>query len=248
VSVLGPFTNEERYLFDLQGFLIRRGALSDDEVQAANEAVEQLNLPRPGESIGSQRFAGYVGRGQIFSALMDHAAVIDIVTELCGAEARLDHTYGIHMAPGTEGLDLHGGALPWDPCQYYVADVTGIHCGLVAVQWSLADAWPGDGGFACVPGSHKARYDRPHSITYGHAVVREVPLRAGDMVIFTEALTHGTFPWKANVDRRTLLYKYAPGSISWHREPPVNPAVVPTLTPRQQRLCQPASVAFHEPI
>jgi Phytanoyl-CoA dioxygenase (PhyH) len=244
----GVLTPEERYLFDLQGFLVRRGALSDDEIVRANEAIDALQLPRPGDSIGSQRFAGYVGKAEIFGALMDHLAVIDIVTELCGPDVRLDHTYGIHMAPGTAGLDLHGGPLPWDPCQYYVADVTGIHCGLVAVQWALADAWPGDGGFACVPGSHKARFDRPDTVTYGHAVVREVPLRAGDMVIFTEALTHGTFPWKGKIDRRTILYKYAPGSISWHRDPPVTAEAIASLSPRQRRLCQPPSVAYHEPV
>ncbi len=248
MSPTGPLTNEERYLFDLQGFIIRRGALNDGELGQLNSAIDALNLPRPGDSIGSQRFANYVGKDPIFGALMDHPAVIDVVRELCGSEVRLDHTYGIHMAPNTDGLDLHGGPLPWDPCQYYVTDEHGIHCGLVAVQWAAGDAWPGDGGFACVPGSHKARFNRPDAVTYGHAVVREVPLMAGDMVLFTEALTHGTFPWKGATDRRTILYKYAPGSISWHRDAPVSTDALRTLTPRQQRLCQPPSVAYHEQV
>lgn len=207
-----------------------------------------MGLPKPGKSIASQRFSGHVGQGDIFSALMDHPAMIDIVRELCGLAVRLDHTYGIHMSPGTSGLDLHGGAVPFDPCQFYVTDADGIHCGLVAAQWALTDAWPGDGGFVCVPGSHKSRFAIPAEVTYGHPVVREIPLRAGDLVIFTEALAHGTLPWNGAADRRTLLYKYSPGNSSWHRDPPVDPQVVLGLSAQQQRLCQAASVAYHEDV
>ena len=31
---------------------------------------------------------------------------------------------------------------------------------------------------------------------------------AGSVLLFTESLTHGTAPWQAQHERRTLLYKY----------------------------------------
>ena len=40
---------------------------------------------------------------------------------------------------------------------------------------------------------------------------------AGTAIIFTEALTHGTLPWRGD-ERRTLFYKYSPPTLSWARE------------------------------
>ena len=37
-------------------------------------------------------------------------------------------------------------------------------------------------------------------------------MKAGDAVIFTEALTHGTLPWTAAHERRLLRYLYSPTS------------------------------------
>ena len=180
--------------------------------------------------------------------LVDHDAVLDVVRELCGPQVRLDHAYGIVMAPGTAGLGLHGGGVPFDPAQYYLVDSTGIHTGLIAVQWAISDHAQGEGGFCCIPGSHKAHFGKPASIGSTHSLVREVPLQPGDVVMFTEALTHGTLPWTAPHQRRSLLYKYSPGSSSWDRRPPCAANAMSELTERQRRLCQPPSVAWHEPV
>jgi hypothetical protein len=240
-------TDDERYAFDLQGFLVRRRALDLDTVAELNDAVHRLQLGTPNNhDIMSQRFWGHLGQHPAFVDLVDHPAIIDIVVELCGANVRLDHAYGIVMDPGNVGLDLHGGGHVWDPAQYYVVDRTGIHTGLVAVQWAISNSRPGDGGFACVPGSHKSAF-RPPRLALDHPLVVEVPLAAGDVVVFTEALTHGTSTWKAAHQRRTLLYKYSPGSSSWsddHQPPPG--LDVTALTARQRRLFQPPSVARHE--
>ena len=172
--------------------------------------------------------------------------MLDVVVELCGPYARLDHTYGIVMAPGTAGLGLHGGATPFDPAQYYVVRDGGIHCGLVAVQWALVDHPPGRGGFCCVPGSHKSAFERPADHEPG--LVHEVALGAGDLVLFTEALTHGTVPWQGPGTRRTLLYKYSPGSTTWAEDQRWPPELLGQLTQRQRLLLQPPSVAYHQPV
>jgi ectoine hydroxylase-related dioxygenase (phytanoyl-CoA dioxygenase family) len=243
-------TDEERYRFDVQGFLVRRSALTLGEVAELNDAVHSLGLGTPSShDIMSQRFSGHLARHPAFLVLLDHPAVIDVVTELCGAYARLDHAYGIVMDPGNVGLDLHGGGHVWDPAQYYTVDRTGMHTGLVAVQWALSSARPGDGGFCCVPGSHKAAYGPPRGMGITHDMVLEVPLGAGDVVVFTEALTHGTLPWRGANQRRTLLYKYSPGSSSWSDDhAPALGLNASMLTARQQRLFQKPSVANHHPV
>lgn len=239
---MGPLTDAERWSFDVRGYLVRRRVLDAGMLGRLNAAVDRLGLPDPGETIASQRFRGHLGADAAFRDLLDHPAVFDVVVELCGPHVRLDHAYGIVMSPGTSGLGLHGGGTPFDPAQYYEVRSDGIHCGLVAVQWALVDHRPGDGGFCCVPGSHKAAF-RPPADVDRYAV--EVPLGAGDVVVFTEALTHGTLPWRGPVQRRTLLYKYSPGNSSWDVPGPPDPGLAGLLTERQRRLFAPPSVAAH---
>jgi len=238
-------TPEERYRFDIQGYLVRNAVLSAGEVEALNVAVDLLGAPEPGDEIMSQRYTNHLTSARRFRDLIDHEGVFDILLELCGRNVRLDHSYGIIMRPGTSGLGLHGGGTPFDPAQYYTVDGGSIRSGLLAVQWALVDHPAGRGGFMCVPGSHKANFPLPQLAAAELAV--EVPLRAGDVVVFTEALTHGTSPWRGPRQRRTLLYKYSPGNSAWSHE--VWPTdLVDACTERQRSMLQPPSVGHHRPV
>jgi ectoine hydroxylase-related dioxygenase (phytanoyl-CoA dioxygenase family) len=225
---------------------VRRRVLMPSEIASLNAAVDRLRVPAPGDNLQSQRFSGHLPKAASFRALIDHPAMFEAVLEVCGPYVRLDHAYGIIMAPGTSGLGLHGGATPFDPAQYYVVRDGRIHCGLVAAQWALVDHPAVGGGFCCVPGSHKAAYPLPNG--YDRALVREVPLDAGDLVIFTEALTHGTIPWRGPGQRRTLLYKYSPGSSSWAEDQQWPKELLRELTERQKLLLQPPTVAYHRAV
>jgi hypothetical protein len=207
--------------------------------------VDRLGLPPPADGIMTQRFRDHLHCDPAFVALLDHPAVLPVVAELCGPGVRLDHAYGIVMDTGQRGLDLHGGGTPFDPAQFYAVDRAGIACGLVAVQWALVDHRPGDGGFCCIPGSHKAAFERPAG---AEGLVVEVPLAAGDVVLFTEALTHATLPWRAPWQRRTLLYKYSPGSSSWARDERYDDALRPMLSERQRLLLEPPYVAYRRAV
>ena len=238
-------TAAERYRLDLHGFLVRRGVLAAGEVEALNAAIDVLDVPPPGPDLGSQRFSGHLPVARRFRDLIDHAGVLEIVRELCGPNVRLDHTYGIVMRPGTSGLGLHGGATPFDPAQYYRVEGGRIQTGLVAVQWALVDHPPGTGGFMCIPGSHKSGFGLPTG--FDHDLVVDVPVQAGDVVVFSEALTHGTRPWQGPHERRTLLYKYSPGNSAWSQvEWPDE--LLERCTPRQRLLLQPPSVGQHRPV
>ena len=96
--------------------------------------------------------------------------------------------------------------------------------GLMVLSYALSDAGADDGGFAVVPGSHKANLPVPKRFISleetGPWVVR-VPVQAGDAILFSEACTHGTWPWRAKHERRSLLYKYAPGHTAWAAPYPV---------------------------
>jgi len=72
-------------------------------------------------------------------------------------------------------------------------------------------------------------------------------MAAGDVVVFSEALIHGTLPWHAFEERRTLVYKYSPGNSAWSlvRWPP---ELLAACTDRQRLLLQPPSVGGHHPV
>ena len=73
---------------------------------------------------------------------------------------------------------------------------------------SLVDV-PEGNGFVCLPGSHKRNFDPPKlSIYDGPPTVINVPVSAGDAVIFTEALMHGARRWTLDTPRYTVFNRY----------------------------------------
>jgi hypothetical protein len=245
--VADGLTALERYFFDVNGYVVVDGVLSAAEARRLDDVITARGLPRPGESVVSQRFGpDFLLWDGGFRDLVDHRAVLPRVRDLLGDHLRIDHAYGIVMAPGTSGLGLHGGGTPWDPSQYYLHRGGRMYSGLTAVIWSLVDSNRGDGGFGCIPGSHKAAEWLPDGVPADW--VREIPLAAGSVLIFTEALTHCTLPWQSGRERRAVLIKYAPGHLAWglHTDPPAE--LWRSLTETQRRLFQPPAVAPHDPV
>jgi hypothetical protein len=73
------------------------------------------------------------------------------------------------------------------------------------VEFLLSDQPPGCGGFCAIAGSHKANFPRPQSIflwEQDQSVVTNPGAHAGDVIIFTEAVAHGTLPWRNEFGRR----------------------------------------------
>ena len=66
--------------------------------------------------------------------------------------------------------------------------------------------------------------------------VTEVHARAGDAVIFSEACTHGSLPWRASHQRRALLYRYSQGHAAYTPglASLTYPAWMATMKPEQQ--------------
>ncbi len=235
----------ERYELDVRGVLVLPQTLSPDEVHRLQVAVAALGRSPAAEDLWSQRINDLLLQGRPFVDLLDHPVALAVLDEVHGPATRLDHAYAIRMAPATSGLGLHGGAVPWDPAQFYVHDRGRARLGLVTLSWALVDHPPGAGGFGCIPGSHRAGMPVPAG---ADALVVEVPVRAGDLLVFTEALGHCTVPWQGPGDRLALLYKYSPGSSAWSDWQHLRPALDLPLTDRQRRLLQPPSIGSFAPV
>ncbi|MBE7462381.1 MAG: phytanoyl-CoA dioxygenase family protein [Planctomycetes bacterium] len=212
-------TEHERYLFDLQGYLTVPGALDAEQLRTLNAILDE-RLAKLSAEKTSHRFGDLLSWGAPYRALLDNPAILPHLDALLGAHPRLDHTYLDIIRGGLSpiGATLHGGGTPYDPGQFYQYRDGRMYNGLVVIAYNLHDVNPGDGGFACVPGSHKANLPLPkewRDLTQPHPCVKAVTGPAGTAVIFTEALTHGPLPWRGAHDRRTIFFKYNAHCISY---------------------------------
>ena len=217
-------TLEEKFQFDLEGYLVVPGVLGRREVARLNELADEVWPGEPDES-GGRRTSKVSQWGPAFRDLIDHPRILPYLVEWLGPKFRIDHDYCIFMRPGASRGNLHGGPAPqsgegdhWYRCY---PDGT-IRNGLTVFTFNLSDCGPGDGGFACIPGSHKTnlrsgvprevmRFERPAHY------VRQPPAKAGDVIIFTEALIHGTLPWTAGHERRGPALQVQPRPLLLER-------------------------------
>ena len=252
----------ERYLFDLNGFIVIPGILTPAEVDALNVAIDDVGIPQlldetdyihtgfPEMEGNSDPDAGPVDKhhglmldwAPEFRSLVDDARILPYLETLVGPMVRLDHSYAIFMrtnAGATSPHHLHNGGTPFDPSQSYLVRDGKIFNGLIVVSYALSDSMPGDGGFCAIPGSHKSNFAMPPDIAAivgDTPPVVQVPMRAGDAVIFSEAVTHGCIPWAAQHDRRALLFKYCPGFMQWEKQSPWADLTRPFWTEQQRRI------------
>ena len=257
-------TDDEKYFFDINGYILIRNVLSQEEVDACNEAIDHhqhLIRERTGDlslSGKSQSLKGVTGRGDLggclswekpwcdpFRKMLTHPTIVPYLNVILGPGYRMDHNAGlITMREGAEGHILHGSSGPgFDPHQYYIFKNNQMHNGLTVVAWQFADVNEGDGGLCLIPGSHKGNYPCPQSLREYDAYqefVKPITCKAGDVVIFTEATTHGTLPWKGKHQRRSLLFRFSPGNLAYAKSYlPWPESMLNDLTPEQRAVLEP---------
>ena len=177
-------------------------------------------------------------------ATFDHPNMIPYLSELLGPQFRADHDYGIFMRQGGRKGGLHGGDHRAGTHYYKYRDGV-MRNGLTVVVYFLAPAPPGSGGFCCVPGSHKSNFalNVPEEVRSFKCIphyLANPSAETGDALIFTEATMHGTLPWTAENERRTLLYKFTPGHVSY-ASTYYNHDDYEDLTEQQKRVLTPPS-------
>lgn len=220
----------EKYLYDIQGYLVVPNFLTPEEVDRLNESFD-ANRDKMGEDgnsfIGNSTTLTGHKRGlysgmlewekphsQPFRDLLVHKKSIPYLDTLMGRGWRMDHSpFALFTHAGAEGLILHGPGHDYFGLASYHYQNGKIRTGMVVFQFQLADVNDGDGGFCAIPGSHKSNFACPQDILEWEAdrdLVKNISCKKGDLLIFDEATTHGTLPWTAEHQRRSLLYRYSP--------------------------------------
>jgi len=213
-----PLTDRELFEFDLTGYTIIRNFLSSERVGELNASIDKWLGDRM-----PMKFP-FLQLGASFLDLLSDKRVMEICRFLLGKGFRLDTSFGIQFPPAPEGKtvgseNLHAGPFASQGVFRYHSFDNRPQCGLIVFAYFLEPVAENDGGLILVPGSHKTNL--PISSRDVYRVLLEGKLdawwlhnpamQAGDLLIFNEAVMHGTLGWKRNDHRRrNLHYGYSP--------------------------------------
>ena len=248
-------TDEQRYLFDLNGYLVVRQALPVDLVARLNAEIDQLNrmgneevavagAPRSAEveDASCNEFTStLLAYGGVFEELIDVPTTLPLIGEMIGDPLRLDAMHYMSRVAGNSSR-LHHGYAELLAYSEYAVNRDRFECVSVKIAYALTDVGIDNGPFVVVPGSHKCNFANPDILqepTLDPPMIQPFPCRAGDAVLFSEDLTHGALRNRSDVVRRTIFVSYAPAFHSgWGDQTVTAPGFSDGATPRQRELIE----------
>ena len=256
-------TKMDEFLFDLNGFLILRNALSDaelDQMAAGIEAVPELDENEWHGPIHREPHGGELGvnlqqiyeAGPIFESLIDHPSWIRYAHHFLGnvgfeathGPLYMDECFSTKRAAG-EGFYLHSGA--FERCKHIQYRYLNgqFMCGQINILMPLHDVGPGDGATLVIPGSHKSNLEHPElgkdavPSPEETAGAIEVHTKKGDVILCTDTICHGAATRLNPGFRRAVIYRYVSAwSRSRHGYAPT-PELLERVTPRQRMIVNP---------
>src|SRR5919107_1901488 len=107
-------TEEEKWFFDLNGWLVRPGVISPDDTAAIAEQVRLLHTDK--ESLPPEHRSVPSGPS---SVLIDHPQIVDVISEVISPTARLEGSFSTYRTEGRGEQQLHGGRAGFDPMFQY---------------------------------------------------------------------------------------------------------------------------------
>jgi len=249
------------YLFDLNGYLILENAVDAVHVRELNAGLDAL-LP-----MGKDEWKGHVHKaggkhiqqiyeaGEPFERLIDHPGWIEDVRHFVGSKDTLfDGFRGVFIdeavadirGPG-DSTPLHsGGHERLTRTQYRIFNGE-FHCGQINIILALTDIGPGDGATMVIPGSHKSNFQHPErgdgeskaksldAITGGV----EVHVKAGDALLFVDALGLGSAKRINEGERRIVIYRYGPHWGTSRFGYTASDELLARLTPERRKILRP---------
>jgi ectoine hydroxylase-related dioxygenase (phytanoyl-CoA dioxygenase family) len=266
-----PCTDLERYMFDLNGYVVLPGALSADEVAACNRTLDAVdgfvgdgwhgkvrlyNNPARQEGLILQQV---YEAGPVWERLIDHPSWFGKAVHFIGSDdpenfdghhgpAFIDECFASVRGPG-QALRLHSGGHVGTIRTQYRFHAGRFHCGQVNVLVALNDIGPGDGATMVIPGSHKSNLRHPQTVAVhkrdqqssvdGIAGAVEVHLRAGDALMFVDAIMHGSARRTNAGQRRMTVYRYGPSWGYFRHDMLPSAELLARLTPEQRRIVMP---------
>ncbi|MYA77857.1 MAG: phytanoyl-CoA dioxygenase family protein, partial [Gemmatimonadetes bacterium] len=223
-------TEEEKWHFDLHGYLHLRGVIAPDrlarilEVVAHWLSVDEPEIPAPVFRHRQEPYKTHLDHIQyghrLFQELNADPEIIRVVAGLTMGMPRLFHCNLPKIdraAPDDEDhqgyhRDDSGFKFPPEfrnPHNDYQAAGGEIYCSHLATWVALADV-PDGTGFSLVPGSHKSAFATPDDLKVGHHPPASitVPMDAGDVLVFSTHVLHDAAVWTQDYSRMNIFQRY----------------------------------------
>ena len=244
-----PMTDEQKFFFDLRGWILLPSVLSAAEIEEMKAEVYA----------GARR--SYEGALQ---NLLDHPAIAGILNEILSEKPFVkDDCYGFRCEgsfttvrpPGWSKSERGDNGLPHvvrppqqaNAMRYQVAG-NKIFAGLTRVVWELEEVVAGHGGTSFLSGSHKAHFNyggpdpfrpniggSPYESSMRDAM-EDYSCPAGSVVIFTESLIHAANDWtNPNNPRCAVFNCYNSIWAQWHRLN-LNHETIEAMPPKRRAL------------
>jgi hypothetical protein len=264
-------TDMEKYLFDLNGYLLLKHALHADEVAALNAGIDAIPALEHDEWYGYVQAHSYTGKeglnlqqiyeaGEAFENLIDHPSWFEKVKYFVGGEDTFDYKHGPLFidenfanirGPG-QAIGLHSGGHTGTKRTQYRFHNGHFQCGQVNILIALTQIGPGDGATMVIPASHKANFQHPefasHHMNSEQASVDgltgaiEVFMNPGDALLFVDAISHGSAERVNPGNRRIIVYRYGPSWGNFRHGYQPSPELLERLTPQRRQIVQPQTL------
>ncbi len=213
-------TEEQRFLFDLKGWILLPGVIERNLLEAI-----QTQLRRDVRVVGGGAAVYRSCIEGLAQELLDHPAVVGILREIIAADPapdaygfRCESSFFVYRGYGQCGFQPpHSGPIV-GPLAYRLVNGQ-IYSGLTRIMWELTGVTQREGGTPIMSGSHKAQFDVPAKYrAYDPALYEGYTCPPGSAVIFTESCWHYGVEWKDTATRRLAVFNCYNHALSqFHR-------------------------------
>ena len=108
-------TERQKYLFDLQGFLVVENVLTMEECDLAVEKIKERMKPMDKTPDGYDSNGTWFSTGALldagnpFTSLIDHPKTMSVLKEIISSKLRLESAYSFVRTKGSPPLEKHRG-------------------------------------------------------------------------------------------------------------------------------------------
>ncbi len=244
-----PMTPEQKFFFDLRGWILLSSVLSQAEVDEMKAEVY---------AGAKKNFQGKLQR------TLDHPAITGILSEILAEKPfvneecygfRCESSFTTIRQPGFKKSERRDNGIPHvvrppqqaNAARYQVAGDK-IYSGLTRVVWELEEVKAGQGGTTFLSGSHKAAFGYGGPDPYRPNIsgspwekntrdmMDEYSCPPGSVVIFTESLIHAANDWTNQDNPRCAIFNcYNSIWSQWHRLN-LDPETIEAMPPKRRTL------------